>query len=70
MKKKLSKEFLWRCQNAVRDEKKGRAKGGIIIGIRKRMEEIGIIEESVNGVQERRIRVEGKIWRVYIMGKE
>lgn len=63
MKKKLSKEFSWKCQNAVR-EKKGRAKGGIITGIRKRMEEIGIIEESVNDVQERRIRVEGKIWRV------
>lgn len=28
------------------------------------MEEIGIIEKSVNGVQERRIKVEGKIWRV------
>lgn len=31
MKKELSKDFSWRCQYAVKDKKKGRANGGIII---------------------------------------
>lgn len=45
-------------------QKKGRAKGSIITGIRKEIEELDLGDESVNGAQEKRIRMEGEIWRV------
>lgn len=48
-------------------KKKGRAKGGIITGVRRGIEKIdsvGNIVEDVNSVQERRLRIEGKIWRI------
>jgi len=57
-------------QHAIREKKKGRAKGGIITGVRRGIEEIDGIDsvdnkgKSVNGVQERRLRIEGKIWRI------
>ena len=33
--KKLSRDFIWKCIGAVRRNKKGRAKGGFVLGIRK-----------------------------------
>ncbi|TGZ46879.1 Uncharacterized protein DBV15_12501, partial [Temnothorax longispinosus] len=51
MKRNMSKKFVWKCQYAIREKCKGRAKGGIITGIRKEIEEIDIKEvESVNGM--------------------
>jgi len=64
IKGSLSKEFSWKCQFAERDKSKGRAKGGIITGIRKEFEELDVKVINVNGVQERRIRVEGELWRI------
>jgi len=64
LKGNLSKEFSWKCQFAERDKSKGRAKGGIITGIRKEFEELDVKAINVNGVQERRIRVEGGLWRI------
>ncbi|XP_024884581.1 trichohyalin-like [Temnothorax curvispinosus] len=65
MKRNMSKKFEWKCQYAIREKCKGRAKGGIITGIRKEIEEIDIKEAVfVNGMQERRLRVEGEIWRI------
>lgn len=64
MKMMLLEKYSWRCQYATRDKKKGRAKGGIITKIRKEIEELNIGVESVNGVPERRIRLEEEVWRV------
>ncbi|XP_077270175.1 uncharacterized protein LOC143901623 [Temnothorax americanus] len=65
MKRNMSKKFVCICQYAFREKCKGRAKGGIITGIRKEIEEIDIKETVfVNGMQERRLRVEGEIWRI------
>lgn len=35
--RKLSKEFRWREKAGIREKKKGRAKRGIAIGLRKRV---------------------------------
>ncbi|KYM96706.1 hypothetical protein ALC62_12627, partial [Cyphomyrmex costatus] len=37
---KLPKEFMWKCQTARRKNRKGRAIGGIITGVRKGIEEV------------------------------
>lgn len=63
MEKLLPNSSNWCSQHAERDKKKGRAKEGIIMGVRKGLGEIEI-ESNVNGMQERRLRVEGKIWRI------
>lgn len=39
----------------------GRAKGNIITEIRKELEELDLDDEGVNGIQERRIRMEGNM---------
>jgi len=61
----LSKRFVWKCQYAVRAKKKGRARGGIITGVRKGIEEINVEEmKAIDGIQERRLRLEGRFWRI------
>jgi len=53
------------CQYAIRAKKKGRAKGGIIIGVRKGIEEINVEKtKAINGIQERRMRLEGRFGRI------
>jgi len=57
---RLSRKFVWKCQYAVRVKSKGRARGGIITGVRKEIEEISVQEiKTINGIQERRLRLEG-----------
>ncbi|KYN08220.1 hypothetical protein ALC62_00795 [Cyphomyrmex costatus] len=43
---KLPKEFMWKCQTARRKNRKGRAIGGIITGVRKGIEEV---KDNENG---------------------
>jgi len=51
---RLSKNFVWKCQYAVRVKRKGRARGGIITGVRKRIEEINVLKvKAIDGIQER-----------------
>lgn len=64
IEKKLLKAFKWCNQCAVKEKEKGRAKGGILTGVRKSLEEIEATDLNVNGVQERRVRVEGDLWRI------
>jgi len=55
MKLSLPKNFIWKCQYAVRVKKKRRSKR-IITGVRKEIEEINIKEVKVMyGIQERRL---------------
>lgn len=66
-KKRTPIEGVYMDESAIREKKKGRAKGGIITGVRRGIEEIDSVDnigKDVNGVQERRLRIEGKIWRI------
>jgi len=57
--------IVWKCQYAIREKKKGRAKGGIITGVRKGIEEINVEEtKAIDGIQERKLRLEGRLWRI------
>jgi hypothetical protein len=49
LEKRMPREFEWKCQYAERESKKGRAKGGIIMGVKK-----GLKEENGSGVKEER----------------
>jgi len=52
----VSKNFIWRCQYATRENKKGRTKGGIITDVRKGIEEVEETEKiNVNGIKERNV---------------
>jgi len=65
LKLKLPIKFVWKCQYAVRIKRKGRARGGIITGVRQGIEEISIEEiKVIDGIQERRLRLEGRLWRI------
>jgi len=65
LKLRLSKRFVWKCQYAVRAKKKRRAKERIITEVRKGIEEINVEEtKAIDGIQERRLRLEGRLWRI------
>ena len=58
---KLSKEFAWKVKVAVRESRKGRDKGGIIVGVRKENLNNVEMEEWTYGIVVKRIRTaEGK----------
>lgn len=66
MKEKIPGEYRWRVQIATRKNKKGRASGGMLLGIRRRIEEIneeGRVEEE-EGKIECKIRIGEEIWRI------
>jgi hypothetical protein len=49
LEKRMPRDFEWKCQYAERESKKGRAKGGIIMDVKK-----GLEEENGSGVKEER----------------
>lgn len=55
--------WRWRSQCARRENKRGRAMGGIITGVREELEEEEYVD-TAEGIQERRIVVEGERWRI------
>jgi exonuclease III len=59
LEKRMPREFEWKCQYAVRESKKGRAKGGIIMGVKK-----GLEEENGSGVKEERGFMERTVKRM------
>ena len=56
--------WKWRCQPASKECAKGRAKGGIITGVRVELEEIDTECEEEEGFQERAVKMDGEKWRV------
>jgi len=63
-KLRVSKNLVWKCQYAVRVKRKGRARGGIITGIRKEIEKISVDEvKATDGIQDRRLRLE-RLWKI------
>jgi len=63
VKRKLPKGYSWDAQMAGRRNKRGRAKGGMLMGVRKGIE---IIErEEKEGIMMKVVRAKGgKIWRI------
>lgn len=60
----LPVEYKWKCQLAKRENKKGRARGGIITGVKRNMQEIDSSNQvDIEGVQERNIRMGRKEWK-------
>ena len=55
LKGKLPKGFDWNCQAAKREKKRGRARGGIITGIKEGWE--GIEETEVGGIVDRKVKI-------------
>ncbi|XP_043604622.1 uncharacterized protein LOC122577397, partial [Bombus pyrosoma] len=66
VKYRLPKEFEWKCRAARRIRKKGRAKGGIITGLRKGLKELEHKEMSDNMV-ERKIAYKDKTFRIIVV---
>lgn len=65
MKKGLAKGYKWRYQSAKRTSKKGRASGGIIVAVRKGLEEVhGGEEEKYEGILMRNMMWEGVCWKI------
>lgn len=78
LKARLPKTFNWIYLSAIRENKKGRAKGGILTGVRKGVEELGNRcthlgnKPGAGGLIERKIRINDEIWKiktVYCGGK-
>ncbi|XP_024878641.1 trichohyalin-like [Temnothorax curvispinosus] len=65
VKEKLPREYRWRVQIAARRNKKGRACGGMLLGIRKSIEEIKERRETEEeGKIEGKIRIGEEVWRI------
>ena len=72
VKKWLPKGYVWEVQQAGRKSKKGRAMGGMIVGIREGIEREKEIEERrQEGLQMVKVNLGGEWWRlvgVYVNG--
>ncbi|XP_018405647.1 PREDICTED: golgin subfamily A member 6-like protein 6 [Cyphomyrmex costatus] len=64
LKERMPEGWRWRQQSASRDCKKGRAKGGIITGVRTELEEKENVCKEEQGMQERVVSLDGETWRM------
>jgi hypothetical protein len=65
LKKRIPIGFEWKCQYAERESKKGRAKGGIIMGVKKGLEEEnGTEAKEERGFMERTVKRKHRKWRI------
>ena len=63
---KLSKKFTWKCVPADREEKRGRARGGIVIAIKKRIDGVKVREISKRTVEIELTRTKER-WRIFVI---
>ena len=63
LQNRLPNSFNWKCQLAKKEKNKGRASGGIITGVKKRITERDTQEEN-SDIQKRKIEIQGNIWRI------
>ena len=61
----LPKNYRWYHTPAVKIHRRGRAMGGIITGIRNNLREGKVAKREHQDIQERRVILENKIWRIY-----
>jgi hypothetical protein len=65
LESRMPREFEWKCQYAERESKKGRAKGGIIMGVKKGLEEEnGSEAKEERGFMERTVKRKQRKWRI------
>jgi hypothetical protein len=65
LEKRMPREFEWKCQYAERESKKGRAKGGIIMGVKKGLEEEnGTEAKEERGFMERTVKRKQRKWGI------
>jgi hypothetical protein len=65
LERKMPREFEWKCQYAERESKKGRVKGGIIMGVKKGLEEEnGSEAKEERGFMERTVKRKQRKWRI------
>jgi exonuclease III len=65
LERRMPREFEWKCQYADRESKKGRAKGGIIMGVKKGLEEEnGSDAKEERGFMERTVNRKQRKWRI------
>lgn len=63
LKDKLLDKFTWKCQFATKEKNKGRASGGILTGVKNKIKEIET-QKDIPDVQERKIEIQNKLWRI------
>lgn len=63
MENRMPEEFNWKCQFAGREKSRGRACGALITGVKRNIIEIEV-DERFRGLQERKVKIQGNIWRV------
>ncbi|XP_011698277.1 PREDICTED: uncharacterized protein LOC105456152 [Wasmannia auropunctata] len=71
MRERLPKEYRWEVQWAERRNRKGRAKGGMMMGIRKGIRVVGDRKENGEGIMMRTVEIGREEWRivgVYVNG--
>ncbi|XP_077272062.1 uncharacterized protein LOC143902767 [Temnothorax americanus] len=64
VKKIMPERYVWKCQPATREKKRGRARGGIITGVRKGLEVEERIEREEEGIVERIVRTKEGEWKI------
>jgi hypothetical protein len=65
LERRMPREFVGKCQYAERESKKGRAKGGIIMGVKKGLEEEnGSEAKEERGFMERTVKRKHRKWRI------
>ncbi|KAG5319550.1 MOS1T transposase, partial [Pseudoatta argentina] len=67
IKDKMPEGWRWKCQIATREGKRGRAKGGIVTGVRRELEERETGYDEREGIQEREVVIDGERWRFVIV---
>ena len=67
MKDKMPEGWRWKCQVARREGKMGRAKGGIVTGVRRELVEREIGYDERDGIQEREVVIDRERWRFVIV---
>jgi hypothetical protein len=65
LERRMPREFEWKCQYADRESKKRRAKDGIIMGVKKGLEEEnGSEAKEERGFMERTVKRKQRKWRI------
>lgn len=63
-KNELPEGFMWKLQGATREKEKVRASGRITTGVRESIEEKEFIKNTLDGVQERKVKIEGSWFKI------
>ncbi|KAM0731212.1 hypothetical protein ACS0PU_002272 [Formica fusca] len=64
IKERLPRKFTWKAQMAKRRNRKGRARGGMLIGVKKNIKIEEEREEEVEGRLVCKVRVGEEMWRI------